>query len=73
MAASFEPLQRKPQKTNGRNLVPKLDLKRYDKRKRYFVERDNRFAKGRKGRFRTTRWNTPLVSAQLAAEGRLGP
>ena len=27
----------------------------------------------RAGRFRTTRWSVVLLSAQIAAEGRLGP
>jgi serine/threonine protein kinase len=35
---------------------------------RLFVERDNSFARGRKGGFRTTRWSAPLVSVQIAAE-----
>ena len=31
------------------------------------------FARGRAGRFRTTRWSVVLLSAQNAAEARLGP
>jgi hypothetical protein len=37
------------------------------------VERDNSFARGPAGRFRTTLWSVVLLSAQIAAEGRLGP
>jgi len=36
-----------------------------------FVERDNSFARCREGRFCTIRWRAPLVSAKIAAEGRL--
>ena len=37
-----------------------------------FVERDNRLP-GRVGRFGTTRWSMVLLSAEIEAEGRLGP
>ena len=36
------------------------------------VQRDNSLPKGCAGRFRTTRWSVVLLSAQIAAEGRLG-
>jgi len=36
------------------------------------VERDNSYARRCAGRFRTTRGSLVLLSAQVAAEGRLG-
>jgi len=37
------------------------------------VEQGQQFARNRVARFRTVRWSVVLLSAQVAAEGRLGP
>ena len=34
---------------------------------------EQQYARSLAGRFRTTRWSVVLLSAQVAAEGRLGP
>jgi hypothetical protein len=41
--------------------------------KHKLVERDNSLPRCPAGRFRTTRWSVVLFSAQIRAEGRLGP
>ena len=41
--------------------------------RKQLVERDNSLPSGPAGRCRTTRWSVVLLSAQVAAEGRLEP
>jgi hypothetical protein len=38
-----------------------------------FVERDNSLSGAVMAGFRATRWSVALLSAEIAAEGRLGP
>jgi hypothetical protein len=54
--------------------VPKHDLTRASiKEPAITYGTGQQFARGLAGRFRTTRWSGVLLSAQIAAEGRLGP
>jgi hypothetical protein len=58
-----------PQDTSGRNFVPKRDLRASVREHAIAFGTGQQFARGRAGRFRTTRRSVALLSA----EGRLNP
>jgi hypothetical protein len=67
----LHPLTKASRVQSFRNFIPKRDLTRYINEHPIACATGQQFARGRPGRFRTTRWSVVLLSARIAAEGRL--